>query len=267
MNYNILTKESALDSFNSLMGYVGEEYFDKIIIRGGSDIDEFLDNHLQDVREIDIRDMTYTGIHITTSPNECQEILRNGVISLREVLRTDSLLSQMLYRYGLSFDLEKDIMIYRGESYDVDYSHYQGERNSPIKEIARKLCNDYQVNGFLHIENIEDYGTYIHERPEFLYTLSRFDPRFAVAEREWKNTSQAYSIKFIVSFEQISWFTFYEQQYEFYDDEDRCELKKRLLTYAFEEMSVFGSGLDEVHIYLNPQEKIRPEQIVSITAI
>ena len=55
--------------------------------------------------------------------------------------------------------------------------------------------------------------------------------------------------------------------YEFYDDEDRCELKKRLLTYAFEEMSVFGSGLDEVHIYLNPQEKIRPEQIVSITAI
>jgi hypothetical protein len=267
MNYNILTEESALDSFNSLMGYVGEEYFDKIIIRGGCDIDEFLDSHLQDIKEIDISDMSYTGIHITTSPNKCQGILENGVISLREVLKADSFLSKLLGRYGLSFDLDKDIMIYRGESYDVNYSHYDGERNSPIKEISRKLCNDPQVNGFFHIKNIENYGSNIHERPEFLYTLSRFDPRFIEAENEWKKACQAYSIQFKVSFEQIAWFTFYEQQYEFYDDEDRWRLKKRLLTYAFEEMSVFGSGLDNVHIYLNPQEKIRSEQIVSITAI
>lgn len=267
MNYSILTEESALDSFNSLLGFVGEEYFQRIIIQGGSDIDEFLEKQQQVIKEIDISDMTYTGIHVTTSPNQCQEILDNGIVNLREVLKADSLFSQMLGCYGLSFDLEKDIMIYRGKPYDVNYSHYNGKPNSPIKAIARKLCNDPQVNGFFHIKNIENYGSYIHERPEFLYTLSKFDPRLVEAENEWKKTSQPYSIQFKVTFDQIAWFTFYDYEYEFYDDGDRCELKKWLLRNAFDEMCIFGSGVDEVYIYLDVQSRIRPEQIVNITAI
>jgi len=272
LNFDITCADAAHEFFNSFMGFSSDEWIDKVMRDYNDDVDLFIENHTEQIIKNDVHSVKFIGFHITTVKDECAEIKQFGLRSLRYVLASDSDLSRFLLEKGLRFDMIGNFLIYDGKKHDVEYSRYEGNRQSPIARIARKLCYDPQVNGFFCCSNPCCYST-VHRHPEFLWNIQewvseqRF-PSLSELGQDWATERKPYIITFSVPFEKIEWYTFYGKIEDYHADSiSRIKVKKELLRWAYYRMRDSDEHCSERIIYISPKSVVEPQEIIKYECI
>ena len=268
MDFDIIRADSARKFFNDFMGFSNFEWIEKIIVDCNSDIDLFIEKHIEHIANKDISSVRFTGFHLTTVKDECAEIKQLGLKSLRDVLSSDSDLCGFLLERGICFDMSRNILNYNGKEYDVDYSHCKGTyRANILSSIAHRLCYDPQVNGFLCCSNPWNYST-IQRYPEFLLKIEDCFPALSGLGEAWASNRKPFIITFSVPFNKIAWYTFYEEIDGFYADSDtRLELKKKLLRLSYDRMQENDTNCYERYIYISGDCSVESHEIVRCESI
>lgn len=190
---------------------------------------------------------------------------------MQTILTEQTTLSNLLLENGVKFDVKNKTLNVDGKVIDIDYDKFKGRfglshEKEYIREVARKIYYDSQVNAFFSIDDIVRYGTDIHRRPEFLLNLSNLVPGIKEVEKNWRNKSRGYVVTFLAEFDQFAWFTLYDYEHEYWDDEEsRLEHKKWLINKAVSRS--FDHGASEIFAYMGSGVTIRPEQVTDFTLL
>lgn len=249
------------------------KFIEKYIIQYNSDFDEFWIANKEYINSVDISDLKFKVIHVTSNMDECSEIKTNGIKNLQIVLSENTTLNTLLSNHGVQFDIKNKILIAKDEAIDIDYKKYCNRYNlslyeEKIKSVARKVYLDYQVNGFFSIKDVISYGTNIHKRPEFIFNLVELIPGLRKMQNHWIENSKGYIITFLAEndqFQNISFDAFEESYYD--KKEQELKLKRWLLNNAMDciiDCSINNSG---IIAYMNSNTTIRPEQILECREI
>lgn len=169
------------------------------------------------------------------------------------------------------FDISNKVMYRGNHAYDIDYNHYKSkhclcEIEENLQSIAHRVYYDFCVNGFMLNDNVFEYGTRLHERPEFLMTLSKLFSEANQIEQYWEGNAKSYRIDFYATIDQIHRFNFEldEERDPPYDGwlnlDDKVKLKKWMLSHAIDRAN---NKLSEEYLYIRDDVIIPPEQIIS----
>lgn len=273
MLFDIRTPDSAFEFILEFFEITGKEFINQYIIECNSSIDEFIYKHLDYIDSKDINSLKYTAFHVTSNWNECSEIKTDGIKNLQKVLSEQSQLRALLLSYGVEFDITKKNLIATKKIIDIDYDKYCGQYGlssyeKKIERVAHKIYYDYQVNGFFSNNNILNYATEIHTRPEFISNLTELLPYLKNAENYWRERSKGYIITFIADFQQFAWYTFYDHEYQYWsDEENKQQLKKWIISMAVNRSFDGINSHSEIFAYMNPTTIIKPEQIIDYKQI
>lgn len=272
--YDVTSADSAYEWVLKFLDISGDELIDKYILEFDSNNDAFIESQLKKIKIWDIENTNFVVIHVTTNKDECMEIKQSGIMNLQRVVTEDTEFKRFLSSNRIQFDIDNALMVVGDAKYNVDYDYYKNipsyqmtEQDKNLKEIARKLYYDPQINGFFYVEDVKRYGSNIHERPEFLYNISQLSAQLKNLEKKWGNACVGYEIKYKAKFNEFAWYSFYENKDEFYEDMqiDRINLKKELLSnalnIAFSKMSSYG------YEYMKLETTIPNEQILKHTKI
>ena len=161
------------------------------------------ERNIQRIQNIDISQLRILAFHVLGSLDCCEEIKKNGLWNLQMVLSGDTILSRILKEHGIHFDITNKLLYAGSKEYDIDYGHYRGRQfltgnEEVLDRIAHRVFYDYCVNGFLVNDNVFNYGTRIHERPEFLMSLSDLLPDAQKIEQYWETHAESYRVDFFV---------------------------------------------------------------------
>ncbi|WP_414733907.1 hypothetical protein [Acetobacterium carbinolicum] len=246
---------------------------EKYIIQYNSNFDEFWIANKEYIDSVDISDLKFKVIHVTSNMDECSEIRTNGIKNLQRVLSEKTTLYTLLSNHGIQFDIKNRILINKDRVIDIDYKKYCNRGNlsdydKKVKNIARKVYTDYQVNGFFSIKDPISYGTNIHKRPEFIFNLVELIPELRKMENHWVENSKGYIITFLAANDQFQNISFYDFEDIYYNKkEQELNLKKWLLYNAIDciiDCSINNTG---IIAYMNTNTIIRPEQILECSEI
>ena len=99
--------------------------------------------------------------------------------------------------------------------YDIAYERYKdldliSNRKKQLHDIGQKIYYGFQINAFLFCEDVYKYST-IHEAPEFLFTLSNMNSHTNELYETWKNSCEAYVVKFKAKLKETSVYKGYKQ--------------------------------------------------------
>ena len=112
-----------------------------------------------------------------------------------------------------------------------------------------------------------DYGTDIHERPEFLMTLGYLFSEAKKLDSVWRSKSKSYKIDFYATIDQIRRFSFELDEFKdegYFELDDKMRIKKWLLFYAIDRAA---KKLDTQFLYVKDDVIISPEQIIEISEL
>jgi len=264
-NFDITTADNAFGFLLDTLGLQPGELIMEYLVECGRDIDLFLERNRHRLDELDIHDVRFVAFHVTGSLDDCQEIKENGIRNLQYVLSHNTALSRLLKCDDITFDIEHRKMCINGRDFDVDYDHYREcglltPEEKYLDSIAHRIYYDFCVDGFWVNDNIERYGTDIHERPEFLSKLVKMSPEAARLDAFWRSKSKPYKIFFYATLDQIHKFTFdLENNYTPYTESEKEHVKNWMLRMAIDQ--AFDPG-GEYYIYIRDYEYIPPEQII-----
>lgn len=201
MLFDIRTPDTAYYFLQEFLGVPFQDFIREYIIECNSDFDEFWNRWVDRVQNINIDDLEYIALHVTSNNDNCLEIKTNGIKNLQLVLSEATNLKALLLAHGIRFDIEKKLLYADQRVIDIDYEKYRGQYGlSPIEKkierVAHKIYYDYQVNAFFSNNDVCDYGTLIHQRPEFLYNLIELFPQLKAIEDEWIEKNKGYIITY-----------------------------------------------------------------------
>lgn len=105
----------------------------------------------------------------------------------------------MLKCGDIAFDIENRIMYVNGKTFNIDYEHYRrcafiSPEEEALEAIAHRVYYDFCVDGFWVNDDVEGYGTDIHERPEFISDLVKMLPKAKKIDDFWRAKSKTYKI-------------------------------------------------------------------------
>lgn len=274
MEFDLRTCDSAYYFILNFMNMTGDEYI-KELLDSGNDFEKFWNRNYCWIESVDISNLKIMAFHVLGAVDDCKEIKMNGLINLKEVLVGDTNLSRALNGEGIYFDILSKTVCCNGEIYDINYDNYRHSHllfgiDEKLKSISYRVYYDYCVNGFLVNDNIIAYGTNIHERPEFLITLSALFLNAGKIEYYWKKSSVSYRIDFYASVDQIHRFNFELDELDnppyggWLDLSDDMKIKKWMLSHAIDRAF---DNLNDVYLYIKDDQYIPPEQIISYTKI
>lgn len=270
------THDSAYDFLLDFLDITGEDLIMDYIVDCNKDFETFWKKHFERLEAVDITDLRIIAFHIAATQDECAEIKESGLINLQKVLSKDTKLKELLESYGITFNIPKRTITAKGKVINVNYDNYRdkfrlSQYEQSVNAVAHRLYYDYLVNGFMSNDDVFNYGTEIHKRPEFFLQLVELFPQLKEAEQKWIEQSKSYKITFFAHIEQIQPFCFEldnlrDPPFDDWSDlsiEQR--LKKQLLSYSIDR--AFKSGRDETFLYIKDDVDIPPEQIVSYEEI
>lgn len=236
--------------------------------------DEFIESQIDNLINWDIINTEFAIIHVTSNKDNCEEIKEKGIVNLQRALTEDTELYRFLQCYDIKFNIENATMTVGDDQYNINYDYYRNlnrygleKEKKKLKDISRKIYSDYQINGFLFTEDVKRYGTYIHERPEFIYNIDNFLMNGDKLSKEWAKAYLGYKIKFKTKIESFKWYSFYENEDDFKEDNENnfTELKKKLISLA---MDVSFSEISrDIYVYMNDEVKICGNQFLEYERI
>ena len=275
MKFDLRTCDAAYYFVLRFMGMTPEEYITEMAINCGNDFETFWDRNIQRIKAADISELKIMAFHVVGSLDGCEEIRTNGLMNLQKVLSSETILKRMLDKAGIIFNIENKTVTCNGETYDIDYEKYRGRhllsgQDEGLSNIAHRVYYDHCVNGFLANDNIYDYGTDIHERPEFLLTLGHVFPQAEKLAGWWRKESESYRIDFFATVNQVHRFNFELDEFRdppyegWVDLDDSMKLKKWMLSHAIDRAN---NDLDVTFLYVKDEVSIPPDQILSISKL
>lgn len=267
MIYDITKSDDSYKWLCSLFDTGGEALTYDYVVNFNSDIDMFLEKHLNKIKHLNLNKLEIVVFHVTTNGDECADIKKNGIKNLQAVLQEETELSNFLRKKGIRFDITSKIMYINDKSFNIDYTRYTelntwGKHKEVLREIGRKIFSDFRVNGFLFNNDIYNYSI-IHEAPEFLDTLSKLGKETAGILQEWKSITRPYVVKYKAKIDEFDYSTFdYDNQDEYRQDccNNYIKLKKFLLKKAIE--CAFQEP-SEIIAYMKPEKFVAPENIIN----
>ena len=174
-------------------------------------------------------DSDFIYFHVTTSADGCASIRRNGILDLKKAYGCeDSELRRFLDNHGVSIDLQKAFLTYRGHEYDIYYGRCPWDHESEEYKcwsIGRKLYFDYTTCGFLSAWDRSPYGGQVHRRPEILWDIDEL-LKTRLSD-EWAQTHTAYEVVAKVSGKNIC--------YPYDDDVSEAEKVMAYVVMAYNE--------------------------------
>lgn len=264
--YDITNPDAAYEWLYSVLDMKRGDFISDYVLESRNDFDTFFVRHLKEAERLDIDQLEFVAIHVTTNGDDCAEIKKNGLKDLQKVLQEETELSMFLKKRGIWFDIPSKIMHIDDKNFDIDYKKYTNwdrmiKQVDALYSIGRKIFYDHQVNGFLFSKDVYDYGT-IHEAPEFLLTLSEFDRDTVGINDEWAAASKPYVIKYRAKITEFEYYTFYEGQEDYLQDYHNgwIGLKKTLFRKAVR--SAFSELSSDVYAYMKPGRIIEPARII-----
>ncbi|WP_411677857.1 hypothetical protein [Caproicibacter sp.] len=275
MTFNISSPNEAFDCLLDFLGLSGSDYIHEYYIECDADNNRFLEKHSDKLEAMDLEDVAFLVLHVTSNYDQCKNIKEHGVKNLQEVLSEDTPLNNFLMVHGLTFDVQAKRMIWNDLEYNIDYDSYRDksynlskiEKN--IKEIGRKIYFDNQINGFFYTQDAKKYGTNIHLYPEFLFTISNLAPELSHIKDEWSAKCQGYLLYMLVNFNQLAWYSFacYTDKYDFDDDklDNWSQLKNWMWSLAID-VANSNISLDK-YAYMKQNTVINPDQIMDVIKI
>lgn len=264
--YDITNPDAAYEWLYSVLDMKRGDFISDYVLESRNDFDTFFVRHLKEAERLDIDQLEFVAIHVTTNGDDCAEIKKNGLKDLQKVLQEETELSMFLKKRGIWFDIPSKIMHIDDKNFDIDYKKYTNwdrmiKQVDALYSIGRKIFYDHQVNGFLFSKDVYDYGT-IHEAPEFLLTLSEFDRDTVGINDEWAAASKPYVIKYRAKITEFEYYTFYEGQEDYLQDYHNgwIGLKKTLFQKAAR--GAFSELSSDVYAYMKPGRIIEPARII-----
>lgn len=271
--FDISTPDSAYKFIQDFFKITGSKFIDEYIIESNNDFDTFWERNYNYIESVDITNLKYKVLHVTTNWDNCSEIRTKGIYNLQRVLSAQTTLSSLLSERGIQFDIENKILYVDGKEIDIDYDKYRGEygltrKEEYLREVGRKIYFDPQINGFFAVDDVYGYGTNIHLRPEFLMNLANLFPQLKNVEELWSEKSKGYIVYFIADFNQFAWYSFYDNENEYNEDEDsRLILKKWIISRAVSRSFDQKDAGAEIFAYMGIETTIHPDQILEYTEL
>lgn len=275
MDFDLRTTDSAFTFVQNLLGMTGQQFVHEYTVECEGNYERFWERHYRELENIDASRIRIWAFHITGSLDHCQSIKQEGLRNLHYALSSDSALSQMLRKYGLSFDIPLRTMDFEGRTYDVDYNTYRGRFNlygpdEYLSRIAYRLSRDYCVNGFMCNDDPTAYSFDVHIRPEFIVDLVNMFPQLSELDLEWRRRSTSYKVNFFTYLDQLESFNFElenyrDPPYEVWNDLDpNDKVVKWMLGHAIDRSF---DDLSEIYLYVKADSFVPPEQICSCEVI
>ena len=270
IDFDITTPDSAYYFLIDTLEMQSDNLIMEYLVECGKDIELFWERHKHRLDKLDLQDVHFVAFHVTASLDDCQEIKKSGIRDLQYVLSHNTMLSRLLNRGDITFDIENRLMSVNGVVFDIDYEHYKGRRfltpeEKHLDSIAHRIYYDFCVDGFWVNDDIEGYGTDIHERPEFISKLIKMSPKAERLDTFWRSKSKPYKIIFYATMDQIHKFTFgLEKNYAPYTTDEQETVKNWMLKKALDRAF---DPCGEHYIYIRDNEYIPPEQIIRCEAL
>lgn len=272
MDYDLRTCDSAYYFILNFMDMTPDEYLTELIIECENSFERFWERNINRISDVDISDLRIMAFHVVGALDDCKDIRENGLMNLQEVLKRDTVISRTLSNYGIIFDIENRILHCNGKKYDIDYEKYRGRHflsglDEKLDRIAHRVYYDYCVNGFLLNDDVLNYGTSIHERPEFFMTFVELSSKAEELDEYWRNNSKSFVVNFYATVEQVHRFNFELDEWRDppYDDwnelDDGMKLKKWMLSHAIDRAN---NDLSMQFLYVRDDVIIPSTQIESI---
>lgn len=264
--YDITNPDAAYEWLYSVLDMKRGDFISDYVLESRNDFDTFFVRHLKEAERLDIDQLEFVAIHVTTNGDDCAEIKKNGLKDLQKVLQEETELSMFLKKRGIWFDIPSKIMHIDDKNFDIDYKKYTNwdrmiKQVDALYNIGRKIFYDHQVNGFLFSKDVYDYGT-IHEAPEFLLTLSEFDRDTVGINDEWAAASKPYVIKYRAKITEFEYYTFYEGQEDYLQDYHNGWIGLKKILFQKAVRSAFSELSSDVYAYMKPERIIEPARII-----
>ena len=264
--YDITNPDAAYEWLYSVLDMKRGDFISDYVLESRNDFDTFFERHLKEAERLDIDQLEFVAIHVTTNGDDCAEIKKNGLKDLQKVLQEETELSMFLKKRGIWFDIPSKIMHIDDKNFDIDYKKYTNwdrmiKQVDALYNIGRKIFYDHQVNGFLFSKDVYDYGT-IHEAPEFLLTLSEFDRDTVGINDEWAAASKPYVIKYRAKITEFEYYTFYEGQEDYLQDYHNGWIGLKKILFQKAVRSAFSELSSDVYAYMKPERIIEPARII-----
>lgn len=263
--FDITSSDNAYAFLLDTLNFKPEELVTEYLIECGGNIDLFSERNVHRLDGLNLQDVRFVAFHVTASLDDCKEIKKIGIRDLQYVLSHNTTLTKLLNRCDIAFDIEKRLMRVNRRTFDIDYELYRGRISLTPEEkylhsIAHRIYYDFCLDGFWVNNDIEGYGSDIHERPEFLSTLINISPKAKSLDSFWRAKSKPYKVFFFATLDQIHKFTFdLEKNYDPYTEHEQEAVKKWMLKKAVEQ--AYGAN-NEYYIYIRDYQHIPPEQII-----
>ena len=264
--YDITNPDAANEWLYSVLDMKRGDFISDYVLESRNDFDTFFVRHLKEAERLDIDQLEFVAIHVTTNGDDCAEIKKNGLKDLQKVLQEETELSMFLKKRGIWFDIPSKIMHIDDKNFDIDYKKYTNwdrmiKQVDALYSIGRKIFYDHQVNGFLFSKDVYDYGT-IHEAPEFLLTLSEFDRDTVGINDQWAAASKPYVIKYRAKITEFEYYTFYEGQEDYLQDYHNGWIGLKKILFQEAVRSAFSELSSDVYAYMKPERIIEPARII-----
>ncbi|EHK2367345.1 hypothetical protein [Clostridium perfringens] len=275
MDFDLRTCDSSYFFLLEFLNMESEEYIMDYNVECNGNFEVFWEKHFKEIDDVDISDLRIMGFHVVGSLDKCVEIRKNGLKNLKKVLSQETMLNRVLRDNGVIIDVKSKKLYYNGNLFDIDYEKYRGrydlnEQEQNIEGVAHRIYYDFCVDGFMVSDDVFNYGTDIHKRPEFILNLVKLFPSLKSMEDRWCKQSTSYRVDFYAYFDQLQRFTFdldeesdpnYNNWTELTDEQ---KLKKWMLSHAIDRIN---SDLGEVYLYVKDDLDIPPEQILNCIPI
>ena len=272
MDFDLRTCDAAYSFVLDYMGMTSDEYNTERIINCENDFETFWNRNIELIKSVDISELGLMAFHVVGSLDGCREIKETGLMNLQMVLTEETILKRLLERIDITFDIEHRLVNCQGKSYDIDYEKYRNHNfltgiDKELYHVAHRVYYDFCVNGFIANDDVYNYGTNIHKRPEFLMTLGELFPQAQKVESFWRSKAKSYRVDFFATVDQVHRFTFELDEYrdppyeDRFDLDDDMKLKKWMLTHAINRAD---DDLDMTILYVKNDVIIPANQIISV---
>lgn len=257
--YNISTSENAIASLQRILQVddIKQEWY-----LCDLNNEEVPHKFKKQIEKWDLTKEEFLVNHVTSSVNELSDIYKYGLLSLYDVLNTETTLNNELRKRKILFDIQNNMLNVMGNFHDLDEKR-RGYYDENLDQIHRAIHNDY-LSTMLYEKDPWFYGSYLFKRPEFMIYLELVNKDCKEFVEWWWNNSTGYKITAKVPFEDVQFETFgiFRKEDFIYDsNHGYLQSKKHLIYQALK--VVFSNSIGS-YLFIDKGKKIKPEQFIGI---